>query len=489
MKKTILFTIASLCITSALLSQSFRKDPYLLYPNDNTEMTVLWQLDATAASQISWGTTQSYGNTLTVNEYGTDHQFKETLTGLTPATKYYYKVSSGKGQGFTRSKALTFTATFKTAPIASAKNLTFYIYGDTRAHPEVQNNVTGRILTEINNDAASQTFCLITGDCVTHGREENDWQSQFFNTAYANNGTLKSMVPYLLARGNHENYDANYNSGNATIFYKYWPYTFANGSTNGDDMYYSFDYGPVHIAVVDQYDNGTYDPAKLSTTQRSWLENDLASSNKRWKFILLHEPGWSAKYTSLSREHGNNTDVQQNIQPLCIQYGVQAVFGGHNHYYAHCLVEGVHHFTLGGGGAPLYTPSHTSGGVIVYAEKTYHFMKVKIENNTATLTAIRPDGSVVETIHLVTTGIQNNTVSGNPLTIFPNPSTTGMFTMKTSGTSLGKIEVINSLGQQLFTKMGTTPKTEIDLSGYGKGIYFVGATLNGKKSFRKVMVH
>ena len=480
MRRRILFTIVALCLTGTLLSQSFRKGPYLLYPNDNTKMTVLWQLDATAASQISWGTTQSYGNTLTVSEYGADHQFKETLTGLTPATKYYYKVEVG---------STVKTGTFNTAPTASEKNLTFYIYGDTRSHPEVQNNVTGRIITEINSNPTSQTFCLITGDCVTHGRVENDWQQQFFNTAYTNNGTLKSMLPYLLARGNHENYNAIYSNGKATVFYKYWPYSFASGSTDGDDMYYSFDYGPVHIAVIDQYDNGSYNPAKLSSTQLSWLQNDLASSDKSWKFILLHEPGWSAKYTSVSREHGNNTDVQQNIQPLCVQYGVQAVFGGHNHYYAHCLVNNVHHFTLGGGGAPLYTPSHTSGGIIVYAEKTYHFMKVKIENNTATLTAIRPDGSVVETTHLIITDIHSNSASDSPVTIFPNPSTNGLFTIKTSGTSLGRIEVLNSLGQQLFTKMANTAKTEIDLTGYGKGIYFVGTTVNGNKLYRKIMVN
>lgn len=116
-------------------------------------------------------------------------------------------------------------------------------------HPEVQNTVTDRILTEINNEPLSQTFCLITGDCVNTGGVENDWQDQFFNPSYINSSELKLMVPYILARGNLENYNANYNSGNATVFYKYWPYTYASGSTNGDDMYWSFDYGPVHIAV------------------------------------------------------------------------------------------------------------------------------------------------------------------------------------------------------------------------------------------------
>jgi len=31
---------------------------------------------------------------------------------------------------------------------------------------------------------------LITGDCVSRGRVEDDWQHQFFNTSYANNNEL-----------------------------------------------------------------------------------------------------------------------------------------------------------------------------------------------------------------------------------------------------------------------------------------------------------
>lgn len=476
MKKTFVLTIITIFLTGTLLAQTFRKGPYLLYSGNNTEMTVLWQSDVSTSSQISWGTTQSYGNSQTVTEYGTDHQFKIILSGLSPGTKYYYKVQVG---------ATLKNETFITTPLATEKNISFYIYGDTRAHPEVQNSVTGRIITEINNDTASQSFCLITGDCVTHGRTENDWQNQFFNATYQNNEILKSSLPFMIARGNHENYNANYNNGFATVFYKYWPYLFASGSTNGDKMYYSFDYGPVHIAVLDQYDNGSYNPAQVSSTQLSWLQTDLANTNKPWKFILLHEPGWSAKYTSRS-EHGNNADVQNNIQPLCVQYDVQAVFGGHNHYYAHCLVNGVHHFTLGGGGAPLYNPSHTSGGVIVYAEKTYHFMKVKIENNDAILTVLRPDGSVVETINLtLPLGIAANPLSDNPIKVYPNPSADGMFTIETK--SNGFFSVNTLMGQTLFTKNSGSQKTEIDLSDYPKGIYSIEFFTHGKIYYKKVI--
>ena len=112
------------------------------------------------------------------------------------------------------------------------------------------------------------------------------------------------------------------------------------------DRYWSFDYGPAHFVMLDQY----VDYA-VGSPQYTWLVNDLAASTKIWKFIVMHEQGWST-----GGGHENNTTVQTIIQPLAELYGVSIVFGGHNRYYARAVVNGVQHLTVGGGGAPLYTP-------------------------------------------------------------------------------------------------------------------------------------
>ena len=475
--KTIL-TAAMVSILGFLAnSQTILKGPYLLYPNDNTKMTVMWQSDAFTNSVIYWDTTLNYGNSSSVTEFGNDHQFKYIIQNLIPAQKYFYKVECG-----TDIK----TGSFMAAPDSNAKDVSFYIYGDTRSHPENQNTVTERILSEINNDPASQTFCIFTGDCVTRGNVESNWQNEYFNSSYLNNEKLKSMLPYLIARGNHENDGANSSIGNATVFYKYWPYTFVDGSTDGDNMYYSFDYGSVHVAVVDQYDNGSYNPAELSSVQLAWLQNDLASSDKTWKFILLHEPGWSAKYT-VKAEHGNNADVQSNIQPLCTQNNVKAVFAGHNHYYAHCKVDSVNHFTLGGGGAPLYTPSNTSGGVLVYAESTFHFMKVQIHDNNATLTAIRPDGSVIETtnLHMPTSGVSSNII--NKIKVYPNPSN-GIFSVQILSLSNADLYIYDMFGRKILKKKLTSKTNNIDISNFKEGVYLMSVKINDQIIQKKLVL-
>ena len=485
MNKKILFTLLAAWISAVSFAQSFRKGPYLLFPGNNTSMTLMWQSDTGTSATLFWGTSTAYDHQANVASYGNDKQFRYTISGLTPGTKYYYKVRLG-----THEK----TGSFYTAPPSSATDVSFYVYGDTRSHPDVQNNVTGRILTEMANDPASQTLCVLTGDLVSHGRSEQDWDNQFFNSQYPNNETLKSRVPFVIARGNHENYNGSYSSGNATVFYKYWPYTFAGGSTDGDDMYYSFDYGPVHIAVLDQYDNHSWHPAQVSAAQRQWLQNDLAASSKPWKFVVLHEPGWSARSTTRSgsrglfSEHSNNADVQNHIQPLCVQYDVQAVFGGHNHYYAHTLVDSVHHFTLGGGGAPLYQPSHTSGGIIVYAEATPHFMKVSIRGDSATLRVIRPDGSVVETVRLHSSITAVGEDLAAKVHIYPNPAN-GILHVQWGRKRRMQLELVDLTGRKVWSRRLTAGGTIINVAAFKRGLYILRMRSGSHVLSRKIILH
>jgi hypothetical protein len=113
----------------------FKKGPYLIYPGDNTQMTVLWQMTSTAGCTLAWGTDISYstGSTATT-EYGTDHQHKFKITGLAPGTKYYYRIMAGDAES---------TGSFRTAPSATATDVKFFAYGDTRTNPGSHNIVCG----------------------------------------------------------------------------------------------------------------------------------------------------------------------------------------------------------------------------------------------------------------------------------------------------------------------------------------------------------
>jgi hypothetical protein len=346
-----------------------KKEPYLLYAGNPAQMQVLWQLTATDTARIAWGTdtTCALGSVQTV-EYGADHQHTYTISGLTPATRYYYRVTN---------EGVPHRGSFLSAPAASATQLKFLAYGDTRTYPATHNTVAGNMLTALAADPDYQTFSLFMGDFVTTGTSETSWTSEFFFSPasvpdYPNIRSLMAKLPLQACMGNHE--------GTGTLFTKYFPYPFAAG------RYYSFDYGPVHVTVIDQYTTYT-----AGSPQLQWITNDLATSTKPWKFVLMHEPGWSA-----AGGHLNNTTVQTVLQPLFLQYGVSIVFAGHNHYYARAKVSGIQHVTTGGGGAPLGVPDWFQPNIVT-CTGAYHFCQIAIDGNLLSFRATSTAGVVIDT--------------------------------------------------------------------------------------------
>jgi hypothetical protein len=341
-----------------------RKGPQLILTGVNTEMRVAWQLDATLTATLEWGTDLQYslGTTRTV-ETGPDHQHVSTLGQLAPGTRYYYRVIAGTACA---------PGTFYAAPPDTATSLKFFAYGDTRNGIATNDGIAGQIIAAYTADPAFQTFNLAVGDLVSDGYLESAWTDEFFNPHYPRLRAALASLSFLSVMGNHE--------GDGVLFSRYFPMPFVAG------RYWSFDYGPAHVVMLDQYV-----PYEAGTTEYAWLAQDLAASQKPWKFIVLHEPGWSA-----GGGHPNNTTVQTAIQPLAEQYGVSIVFGGHNHYYARAVVNGIQHLTVGGGGAPLHMPDLGMAQVVA-ARSAYSFAKIMISGNVLTGTIVQLNGATIET--------------------------------------------------------------------------------------------
>lgn len=346
---------------SATVFAAIKKGPYLIYEGSNTSMAVLWQTDATELNIIHWGTDTTYSlGQASSTEYG-DHQHKFVITGLQPDTKYFYRVD-GYGSG-----------SFHTAPNSSAKSVKILAYGDTRNYPANQELVVTRMRAAYIADPAFQSIALHSGDWVS-GDDEGYWTLQFFVNRNPQMHAFQSEVPIEGLRGNHE--------GDGTYFKKYFPYPYVI------NFYWSYDYGPVHVVVLDQYTS--YVPG---SAQYAWLVNDLASTTRPWKILMFHEPAWGAG------GHENNKSAQTYLQPLCKKYQIDLVLNGHNHYYARAMVDRVPYITNGGGGAPLYTPDPTYPNIVI-TDKSFSYCEIEIQDTTLTLTARRADGSVIETFSI-----------------------------------------------------------------------------------------
>ena len=185
------------------------------------------------------------------------------------------------------------------------------------------------------------------------------------------------MYPSL---GNHDSRDTNSNGR---------PYLDAfvlpeDGATatypDHAERYYSFDYGPVHVIVLDT-ELAFQDTARRDA-QLAWAEADLASTSRPWKVALYHRSPYSS-----GGEHGSDLTVRAAFAPLFEAGGVQLAISAHEHDYERTMpINGVTYVVTGGGGGPLY-PAGTSTWTAASAS-AYHYLRGTATECTLSLSAI-----------------------------------------------------------------------------------------------------
>jgi len=338
----------------------------------SSTITVIWQTsysdsgDVVAYDNVSRNGNASlygYNNTGTCHTYagasGYIHDVE--LTELKPNSTYYFVCGGEKG-GYSEERS------FRTAP-TQPSHLRFVVGGDCRTNWSQRDSVS-RAMSQFNPN-----FVLLSGDLVTSGYDQTEWDS-FFESLHlywiGNNNLTIPIVPCL---GNHEE--------NATNYYEQF-------GLPAKEQWYSLNWGNyVHITVL----NSEADPRG---DQLAWLENDLAShENYTWKFVLFHRPLFS------SSSHDSWTEGQEYWCPLFDKYRVDIVFAGHDHNYERSkpinytasktssqdsYSEGTMYIVSGGWGAPLY-PSGSNWWT-AYSLSVYHFVLVDIfANGTLNLQA------------------------------------------------------------------------------------------------------
>jgi acid phosphatase type 7 len=153
-------------------------------------------------------------------------------------------------------------------------------------------------------------------------------------------GRVKSKIRPV--PGNHE-----YMTSGAAGYYEYF------GSTAGDPSrgYYSYDLGSWHIVALN---SSIADGA--TSSQVTWLEQDLAAHPTLCTLAYWHHPRWS------SGEHGNITSVSAFWRVL-YSYHVDVVLNGHDHDYERFARQtptgtasssGIREFVVGTGGKSHY---------------------------------------------------------------------------------------------------------------------------------------
>ncbi len=369
---TLALLLAMMLAVPAYTQTETPKGPYLLLKEGASgEVSVLMTTDNAEELTLEWGISTAYGNSVystaqSIVPAPNEYLHTCTITGLDDNTKYYYRVMV---------EGTEFTGSFVTPPSDEATSLKFFVFSDPQeadralAYDNGQNLAAQYILNTMDNDPDFQTFLLCAGDVAN---DRLDYFQSFFNahTVFDANLPMREMLRNSFiqtAKGNHDYWDMEYN-----IQTEYFNTLF---SYTADRQYYSFDYGPAHIIVLDEYA-----PMDEGSEQLEWLATDLANTDKPWKFIVTHEPGYSPY------ERAPSDNIRDFVQPLCLEYNVTAVFSGHHHVYSRAHVsdeygQKVRHIITSTLGESL-RPTNGRGDSVLFARGSIrNIIKIEIEND------------------------------------------------------------------------------------------------------------
>lgn len=355
-------------VKNAALGSPFTRYPYVQKVAAGSAV-IMWRTPVAEVGSVQFGPTPLFGASASEAAPTTDHQVE--IAGLAPASTCFYRVFSGSGA------PLGPVESFRVpGDAATQTRMRFAVFGDSGTANATQYKIAALMR------AADPDFYLHMGDVIYPIGAASDYDPKFF-VPYRENFRRAPVYPAI---GNHDIL-----SGFGS------PYTDAFEcfrNPNGSEKYYTFEYGNARFIAVDT-SLGFMLPGD---PQHRWLVNELARQGPwTWTFVFHHHPPYSGG------SHGSQYQIRYLVAPHYEQYGVDAVFTGHDHNYErtrpikdfNAAGRGVVYYVSGGAGAGLRGVSAERYTEVIASE--HHYLLVEIDGRTFTSTAYREDGSVLDT--------------------------------------------------------------------------------------------
>ena len=341
----------------------FTQPPYLNVPT-TTSIELSWETDRPTAATVEWGET---AETMRKRSFaaGKGRLGGLTLDGLKADTPYFYRVTATDAQGNRIDSGLL---SFRSAPDAGMP-FTIAVSADTEARPHINNRMSQLIWEERPN------LLLLAGDLTDGGSLEKrfEWTHEYFTGM----GPLFGRVPVVAAAGNGE--------AELAWFRHYH-------RQPGDEAFFNHVYGDVEIFVLDTNltSREKREPG-FRARQKQWLEQALAASSAKWKFVMHYHAVWSTDEDDYGdswsgRSVEGDRNVQAELQPLYEKYGVDLVIVGHLHTYERSwpllgksvdMARGVTYVQVGGMGGNLEDFQPTKPGFNRKAFRNHHYMMIR----------------------------------------------------------------------------------------------------------------
>lgn len=378
------------------MSGQFVTQPYLLSMKPASEMQIVWIQRTPVEGFVEYGCSHALGRCVKAvcyeltglrgpasNQGYSEHKEENPplqlwqciakIIGLNPGERVYYRCQSGQES--------TKVYHFHAAPLPG-KPYRFAQISDLQGFDPCEETV-------YHIGCTRPDFLLYSGDAIFHSWRADQWfdlgepwqdvdsrKRAFFPCMQQENGArLMQYCPLFFCPGNHEwddmrlGTDKEYSQVDSNwtwsifmqIFRPLYP---EMDPTLAGKRWYSADYGDLHITslhiqrwalwtayevpgwrLVDSIDPGS--------PQLTWLEQDLAQANTKFKWVIQH---WHLLNKGTDTQ--NNlcqpvVDAQGNVSypedwgallmDLYEKYGVNGVSYGHSHVYERYFTRGTHY--------------------------------------------------------------------------------------------------------------------------------------------------
>ncbi len=277
-----------------------------VYGDTATQRGISWYTDTEIDAQVKLydslmtDVTKDVKIEVVSSEWEGNYLHKAYITGLTSGMTYNYKIGDG--------------TTWKTGTFTTDNGddiVNFVVVSDVQASSLENFEVGKNTIEKAFEMSPLADFYAVLGD-FTNDSTNEEWD--YYATVMDDINAEQTIVPVT---GNHDSDSDWFNN------------MFALDTTESvqtkNGVNYSFDYGNIHVAVVN-----TNDCISISNAQLRWLENDMNSTAADWKFVLMHKSPYSL---GKDIKWPDATYLQESLAAVCDRTNVDLVMSGHDHMY------------------------------------------------------------------------------------------------------------------------------------------------------------
>jgi len=295
-----------------------QRGPYLQMASP-TAITVCWRTDLAGTGRVRCGTdAAALDLVFDAAAPATDHAVR--LTGLVPATRYYYAVEVD-GTALAGGAAFHFITP---PPDGSAAPIRLWVLGDSGTRSQEQRAVRDAFLPVHAEKPAG--LWLMLGDNAYGTGTDEEYQGAVFEMYHP----WLQQIPLWSCIGNHETYH-NASGDGRFAFDRIFHFPAGGecgGVASGTERYFSWHYGNIHFIALDSQTSDRSADGPMA----QWLRADLQANTLPWVIVCWHHPPYT-KGSHDSDFEFELVEMRENILPILEHYGVDLVLCGHSHSY------------------------------------------------------------------------------------------------------------------------------------------------------------